>query len=273
MDSVTMFSSKSNLPGFGLKKAFAVYDMCAFVNLKMNEVKASDDAQALKKYKFYSETRDEVFRDKLEAKHKTFESFGGTWEDWNTAESQFLTYKSVAKNDLQFAIEAGNSTAFMNSILAYEKTSMLYSNSQFQVMKESWKQETDFFKKKTPGGISFEEDYSSEAQGAAIAFVNENMVDPPSVVVKPYCSSKIKFNDSIYYKFCVPAKLGYTVEEYESMPEDARDSRYVMLGDQENVYTKVYGSFKSNNTISINRDTTKFEALDYQYTRSRHEDR
>lgn len=264
MNSVTMFGAKSNLPSFDLKKAHAVYDMCTYINLKMNEVKAGDDAQAQKKYKFYSETRDEVFRDKLEARHKAFQSFGGSWSDWNAAESQFLTFKAVSSYDKDFLKEAESNSSFMNSVLAYEKTSALYGNSLFPAIKESWKQETDFFKKKCPCGIEFEEEYSGEAKSAATAFVNANMVDPPTVVVEPYGCSKIKFNENIYYKFCVPAQLGISEEEYAL--KEVKDPRYPLLGDSKNVYAKVNGFFKSKNTIPIKRDTIKLEYLDYQYT-------
>lgn len=186
MNTVTMFTAKSNMPNFELKKAHAVYDMCTFINLKMNEVKAGDDALARDKYRFYSETRDEVFRDKLDAKHKAFQSFGGTWADWNSAESQFLTFKAVSSYDKNFLEEAYANESFMTNVLAYEKTVSLYNNSEFQTINESWKQETEVFKKKAPSNIKFDFEYSSEAQNSAKSFVTENMTDPPSVIVEPY---------------------------------------------------------------------------------------
>lgn len=264
MNSVTMFGAKSNLPSFDLKRQHAVYDMCTYVTLKMDEVRAGDDAQAQKKYKFYTEVRDEVFRGKEEAMHAAFKGFGGVWADWGTAESQFLTFKAVSSYDAEFLKEAEANAAFIGSVLAYEKTMALYGNSPFPAMKGSWKQETDFFRQKAPSDIGFSGEYSAEAKAAAASFVSESMVDPPSVVVEPYGDSQIKFNSSIFYRFCVPAKLGVSEQAYLSA--DARDPRYPLLGDAHSVYAKVDGFFKSKNAIPIKRETVRLEGLDYQYT-------
>lgn len=267
MNSVTMFGAKSNLPNYELKKIHAVYDMCTYVNSKMNEIKAGDDAQSNRKYIFYSETRDEVFKDKSQARWDLYASLGGgAWSDWNAAQSQFLTFKSVSSYDIDFKKEALDNGTFKSNVLAYEKTVSLYNNSIFAAIDKSWKQETDFFKKQKPSGLQFTGKYSSEAKGSATSFVMANMVDPPSVVVEPYGGSQIKFNDSIYYKFIVPAQLSCDEKTFLSAVTYANDVRYPMLGDPDAVYAKVEGYFKSNNKIKIKRETIKLESLDYKYT-------
>lgn len=267
MNSVTMFGAKSNLPNYELTKTHAVYDMCIYLNQKMNEIKAGDDALAKNKYKFYSEVRDEVFKDISQARWDQYSNLGGgAWSDWNAAQSQYLTFKSVSSHDLDFKEEALNNGTFKSNVIAYEKAVSLYNNSEFAAMDASWKQETEFFKKQKPGGLQFSENYSGEAKGAATAFIMANMVDPPTVIVKPYGGSQIKFNDNIYYKFCVPAQLGCDLPTFLSAATYTHDERYMILGDPDTVYAKVQGAFKSSNTIPIQRDTIKLEGNDYQYT-------
>jgi len=276
LDSVTMRSSKSGVVmNYDLSRTYGVYDMCGFFLTKINEIKLSDDAISNERYKFYSEVRDDVFLSQSEAKFKAFKNFGGAWTDWASAEAQFLTCKSVYGIDKEFTEKAKNNGAFMNSILAAEKTFSLYSNTTFDAIDASWKIETDYFKKKPPSDITctnIPEKDTTGAEGKAKAFVAANCVAPPTFKIVPHGSTRIKFEEKKKYYFCVPVSLGMTKEKYAELKSTNGDSSvcepYEILGDQSTQYGKVTGHFTSTNEKEEPRDVIKVNGINYNFTKS-----
>lgn len=255
MNQVTKFSMKSVLPNFNIKNQFQVIDMGYYVISTLEEIKKTDDAQAKRKYEIYSQG---VFKDYLEGKYDTYlaNGGGGDWANWSDCQGNFLTYKAIAPTNEEMRNAGG---AFRSNLAAYETAADLYASCPFECISKHWKRETDIFKKQPPGGITFTNEASGAAKGAAAGVVQSQLVDPPTVHVKPYGGSSIEFNESPFYSFSVVVKSSPPSEGSKSAP-------HVRISDPDGYYEVVKGNFKSNNKIDIYRDHLTLDNIKYEYT-------
>lgn len=258
VNSVTMFGAKGKLPDYNIKNAHGVYDMARYVVETLEEIKKCDDAQARKKYEKYSEG---VFKEYMEAKYDSYKDNGGSgdWANWADAQGQFLTFKSVSSYDLDFKKEALGNGTYVSNLYACEQTADFYTNTKMECVDKSWQKETDIFKKKPVPGVSFVNNPTGQGAGQAQALVTSKLVDPPTVVVKPYCGSSIEFNQIIKHDFnvFVPHSSTSEKEAYE---------RATLVSKPDADYERVKGYYISQNKIPIKRDTIKLDGSDYTYT-------
>lgn len=259
INSITLFGAKNKLPNYNLKKSYGIYDIGAYVVNTLEEIKRCDNAQAQKKYNKYSEG---IFKDYTTAKYDTYLANGGStnWETWADTQKQFLTFKSISSYDADFKNEALSSYSYSTNLYAYEQTADLFTNTNVECIKESWQKETDIFNKKPISEISFTNSPTYYGSNQAYALVKDKLVDPPSVIVKPYCRSKIEFNTNIKYDFSV--FVPYIPYQYYSEKYD----EVTLVSKPYSAFERVNGYFISINTIPIKRDIIKLDNIEYEYT-------